>query len=306
MRCRPSRRCHRRPAGSAESPARGGGRGPQCARRGPGRTGAWRRHEGEPMSQAPATTSGLVRVTVASGTRRVDLVLPGAIPVAELLPELARSVGLLDAATVYGGYRLVTSEGRRLASDSGLTLQGVEDGSVITVTAGADPPPSPVYDDVVEAMTDVVEHDLKPWEPAAGRRTALGAAAILMALGAVALLLQREATARRRRRGRRRRGAARRRDRALPRAGGAGGGRDGRLDVGGVRRGGRADARAGRPRALRLRRALRRARGPRSRASSAWSVSGWDARSSCRPSWSAPSSAAAGWSSTTPTPTPAC
>ena len=50
-------------------------------------------------------TSGLVRVTVSSGTRRVDLVLPGAVPVAELVPELARSVGLLDAATVYGGYR---------------------------------------------------------------------------------------------------------------------------------------------------------------------------------------------------------
>ena len=50
------------------------------------------------MSQAPVGTSGLVRVTVTSGTRRVDLVLPGAVPVAELVPELARSVGLLDAA----------------------------------------------------------------------------------------------------------------------------------------------------------------------------------------------------------------
>ena len=49
------------------------------------------------MSQASVSASGLVRVTVASGTRRVDLVLPGAVPVAELVPELARSVGLLDA-----------------------------------------------------------------------------------------------------------------------------------------------------------------------------------------------------------------
>ena len=52
------------------------------------------------MSQAPVSTSGLVRVTIASGTRRVDLVLPGAVPVAELVPELARSVGQLDATTV--------------------------------------------------------------------------------------------------------------------------------------------------------------------------------------------------------------
>ena len=146
------------------------------------------------MSQVQAGASGLIRVTVASGSRRVDLVLPGAIPVVELVPELARSVGLLDSATVYAGYRLVTSDGRRLEGDSGLTLQGVEDGSVITVSAGVDDVPVPVYDDVVEAMTDVVEHDLLPWEPASGRRTALWAASLLMALGAAALFIQTDST----------------------------------------------------------------------------------------------------------------
>jgi len=160
------------------------------------------------MSQAPtagqpgpsggpgpgATTSGLVRVTVASGTRRVDLVLPGAVPVAELVPELARSVGLLDATTVYGGYRLVTVDGRELSSSAGLTIQGVEDGGVITVTAGVSDPAPRVYDDVVEAMADVVERDLKPWSPETGRRTALSASGLLMALGALALLIQHEST----------------------------------------------------------------------------------------------------------------
>ena len=112
------------------------------------------------MSQAPVSASGLVRVTVSSGTRRVDLVLPGSVPVAELVPELARSVGLLDAATVYGGYRVVTAEGRELAGESGLITQGIEDGGLLTVTAGVDEAPPRVYDDVVEAMTDVVERDL--------------------------------------------------------------------------------------------------------------------------------------------------
>lgn len=148
---------------------------------------------GERMSNAatPASTSGLVRVTVASGTRRVDLVLPGSIPVAELVPELARSVGLLDSATVYGGYRVVTQDGRRLDNDAGLTMQGVEDGGLLTVAAGVDEEPPRVYDDVVEAMADAVERDLKPWQPAAGRRTALVAAAMLLGLGAFALLLER-------------------------------------------------------------------------------------------------------------------
>ncbi len=142
------------------------------------------------MSQAATGASGLVHVTVASGSRRVDLVLPGAIPVAELVPELARSVGLLDASTVYGGYRLVTQDGRELASDSGLTMQGVEDGGLLTVTAGVDDEPPRVYDDVVEAMADVVENDLTPWQPEAGRRTALWAAGLAMALGAFTLLLE--------------------------------------------------------------------------------------------------------------------
>ncbi len=144
------------------------------------------------MTQVAAGASGLIRVTVTSGSRRVDLVLPGAVPVAELVPELARSVGLLDPGTVYAGYRVVTSEGRRLADDSGLTMQGVEDGGLLTVSAGIDDIPDRIYDDVVEAMTDVVENDLKPWEPAAGRRTALVAAGLLMSLGAVALLIQGE------------------------------------------------------------------------------------------------------------------
>jgi type VII secretion integral membrane protein EccD len=142
------------------------------------------------MSQTTSGASGLVRVTVASGTRRVDLVLPGSVPVAELVPELARSVGLLDPVTVYGGYRLVTQEGRELSADAGLVMQGIEDGGLLTVAAGVDDEPPRVYDDVVEAMTDVVERDLKPWEPASGRRTALAAAGLLMALGAVALLIQ--------------------------------------------------------------------------------------------------------------------
>jgi type VII secretion integral membrane protein EccD len=144
------------------------------------------------MSQAASVASGLVRVTVASGSRRVDLVLPGAVPVAELVPELARSVGILDASTVYGGYRLIAQDGRQLAGDAGLTIQGVEDGGLLTVTAGIDEEAPRVYDDIVEAMADVVEHELTPWEPAAGRRTALGAAALLLSLGAFALLLQGE------------------------------------------------------------------------------------------------------------------
>jgi len=141
-------------------------------------------------SHGPADASGLVRVTVTSGTRRVDLALPGAVPVAELVPELARSVGLLDARTVYGGYRVVTRDGRELATGSGLVSQGVEDGGLVTVAARVDDEPRRVYDDVVEAMADVVERDLELWDAAAGRRTAWWSAFLLLLLAAASLLTQ--------------------------------------------------------------------------------------------------------------------
>lgn len=137
-----------------------------------------------------AEAPGLVRVTVTSSTRRTDLVLPGAVAVAELVPELARSVGLLDVVTVPGGYRLLTLGGRILATDVGLTSQGVQDGSVITVAAGVDDAPPRVYDDVVEAMADTVERELQPWDPSAARRTSLAAAVALLVLAAAGLVTQ--------------------------------------------------------------------------------------------------------------------
>jgi type VII secretion integral membrane protein EccD len=132
-----------------------------------------------------------VRVTVVGGTRRADLVVPGTVPVAELLPALARSLGLLDAATVHGGYRLATPVGRELTGDAGLIGQGVEDGDLLVLAVGVEQAAPRVYDDLVEATADVVERDLRPWDPASGRRVTTVAAGLLLVLAAVALLTQR-------------------------------------------------------------------------------------------------------------------
>ena len=145
---------------------------------------------GSHRGSGPTDGSGLVRVTVGSATRRVDLVLPGAVPVADLVPELARSVGLLDADAAHAGYRLVSQGGRALVADAGLTVQGVEDGDVITVVPGVGDLPERAYDDAVEAMVDIVERDLQPWDARAGRRTALWSAVLLLLVGAVGLVLQ--------------------------------------------------------------------------------------------------------------------
>ena len=131
--------------------------------------------------------TGLVRVSVVRGTRRSDLAVPGAVPVADLLPELVASVGALDPYTVHGGYRLVRGDGVELRPEEGLVAQGVEDGHVLTVDVGADDVAPKVYDDVVEAVADSIERQTRPWSDASSRRTALGVASLVLLVGAAAL-----------------------------------------------------------------------------------------------------------------------
>lgn len=139
-----------------------------------------------------AHTSILIRVSVRAGAQRVDLAVPGSVAVAELLPDLAAEVGVLDASTAHAGYRLVRGDGETLWPDEGLTAQGVVDGDVLVIAVGAEDEAPRVYDDVVEAVADTVERVWRPWDPAAARWTALIAAAALLGVGAVALGLARD------------------------------------------------------------------------------------------------------------------
>jgi hypothetical protein len=134
------------------------------------------------VTETPAGT--LIRVTVTAGTRRVDLALPGTVPVAELVPELARSVGVLDPLTAHGGYRLVGADGRCLSPGAGLHGQGILDGSVLTVTAGVEMPAPRRYDDPVEALAAALERDVPTWRPEQSR--AVGAIAAGRLVGGAA------------------------------------------------------------------------------------------------------------------------
>lgn len=106
-------------------------------------------------ADSAAAPAALLRVTVASTHRRVDLMLPGCWPVADLLPELARSVGVLDVRTVHAGYRLVTAAGRELDDQRGLVAQDVTDGAILTVLPG-DQLLEARHDDTAEAMAQAV------------------------------------------------------------------------------------------------------------------------------------------------------
>lgn len=141
------------------------------------------------MSQSTATS--LVRLSVTSGTRRADLGIPGSIPVAEVIPDLARELGVLDAHSASMGYRLVRADGQAVESDRSLAAQGIEDGSVLALEPNR-PDDEKVYDDVVEAVADLVETQFTPWTPAHSAGTAVGAAVVLFLAAAYALFTARD------------------------------------------------------------------------------------------------------------------
>jgi type VII secretion integral membrane protein EccD len=140
------------------------------------------------MSAVPAPSSseppGLVLVTVASASRRVDLALPAGVPLVELLPGLARCVGVLDGAGAQVGLQAMTVDGRALRGDLGLVPQGVRSGDVIAISPSADADAiSPRYDDPAEAVAGAVARE-PPWDAAWRQITGSAAAALLLVVGA--------------------------------------------------------------------------------------------------------------------------
>ncbi|WP_449385754.1 type VII secretion integral membrane protein EccD [Cellulomonas soli] len=143
------------------------------------------------MSATPASstpTGTLVRLTVSAGDRRADLGIPGQVAVAEVIPGLARTLGVLDPLTVHGGYWLVRPDGTTLDPARSLLAEGVSDGDVLSLEVGAERPEPRVYDDVVEAVADAVENLYQPWSPRDSALTAAWAAGALL-LAVAALLL---------------------------------------------------------------------------------------------------------------------
>lgn len=145
------------------------------------------------MSQTSPAAS-LVRVSVSSGTRRADLGVPGGIPVVEIVPELARELGVLDAEQATHGFRLVAGGGTLIDPDRSLAAQGVTDGAMLSLEV-VDPSTGTVYDDVVEAVADVVETQFAPWTARHSAGTAVGAATVLFLSAAWALFTARDAGA---------------------------------------------------------------------------------------------------------------
>lgn len=138
------------------------------------------------MSDA-APPDSLVRLSVMAADRRVDLGVPAHLPLAEVIPALARALGLVDTARAHGGYRLLRADGTALDPARSLRVANVADGALLALEPGLHREPGRVYDDPVEAVADAVGEQLAPWTPRDAVLAATGAAVALLLAGAALL-----------------------------------------------------------------------------------------------------------------------
>ncbi|AYF97734.1 type VII secretion integral membrane protein EccD [Protaetiibacter intestinalis] len=137
----------------------------------------------------PAAVTSVIRVSVASEGRRLDVGIPSQVAIIELLPGFARSLGVLDPSLTHGGYALQRTDGSALDPAKTCGEQGVRDGDVLTLLRGVHLVQPKVYDDVVETVIDATSSQNHPWTPRDHARTALAVSLCLVALAALVLVL---------------------------------------------------------------------------------------------------------------------
>lgn len=130
----------------------------------------------------------LLRISVQSEGRRLDIGVPAQVPLIEFLPGFARSLGVLDPTMTYAGYALQKADGTVLDVAQGAAAQGVEDGEVLTLARGGLLAQPRVYDDIVEAVIDATGRQNKPWSAQDNARTALAVSLTLLGICAILLL----------------------------------------------------------------------------------------------------------------------
>lgn len=139
------------------------------------------------MAQTMSAPRALLRISVQSEGRRLDIGVPAQVPLIEFMPGFARSLGVLDPTMTTAGYALQRADGTVLDASRGAAAQGVEDGEVLTLARGGLLAQPRVYDDIVEAVIDATARQSRPWTARDNARTAL--AVSLTLLGICALLL---------------------------------------------------------------------------------------------------------------------
>ncbi|WP_199253865.1 EsaB/YukD family protein [Mycolicibacterium mengxianglii] len=120
--------------------------------------------------------AGTCRVTVYVDGRDVDVALPGDVPVAVLVPMLVDTVG---AAAPVLGLQLTLLGGQRVDPSKSLSDNGIGDGAVLMLTAGAKPRVTPAVIDAAAAAAGITRAGSAPVITA---RSGLGIATVMAGL----------------------------------------------------------------------------------------------------------------------------
>lgn len=139
------------------------------------------------MSQAVAPVRGLVRLSITSEDRRLDVGVPSLVPLIELIPGFARSLGVLDPTLAQAGYALRRADGSLLDPAKNSVAQGLQDGELLSLVPGGLLGEPRIYDDIVEAVVDAASEQHRAWTPRDSARTALAISLTFLGLCAVFL-----------------------------------------------------------------------------------------------------------------------
>ncbi|QXV62299.1 type VII secretion integral membrane protein EccD [Amycolatopsis sp. TNS106] len=133
-------------------------------------------------------TAGLVRVTITTPHRRIDMALPEHASVAEILPGLLARAGegMADDGVAVGGWQLRRADGSAFDPDRTLGAHRVRDGEILHLTPRRAEWPELEYDDLVDAIA--TGSGGRAWGPRHTRRAGLAAGAAAALFGLVAVV----------------------------------------------------------------------------------------------------------------------
>ena len=139
------------------------------------------------MASKTSRGVALIPLTITYGVDRSDVTLPQSIPLVELLPGMVETVGAFTDQPTNDGFAVRTASGRLLDQSKSLSAQGVRAGAALTLEPLGEGAADMVYDDLTEAVGQVVERVSTPWTRDDARTFAALSAAALIFVAAVLL-----------------------------------------------------------------------------------------------------------------------
>ncbi|MGW0751102.1 type VII secretion integral membrane protein EccD, partial [Streptomyces sp. NPDC002587] len=137
------------------------------------------------------SAAGLCRLTVRTPERVVDLAVPAAVPIADLLPTLVGygGEGLEESGLDHGGWVLQRLGGEPLDEEGTAQSLELRDGDVLYLRPRADQLPEVHFDDLVDGVTTSMRAHGSSWNERYSRVMLRAVMVALLAAGLLALAM---------------------------------------------------------------------------------------------------------------------